>query len=69
MSTVVTHLAMEAGEPGPRAHAEAVGVVLVLGTSKEAYDSRSGGTGWSWRDITWNLLGALFGGALVRLTE
>jgi putative lipoprotein len=69
LSAAMTHLAMEAGESGPRAHAEAVAAVLVLGAGKEAYDSRSGGTGWSWRDMSWNLLGALLGGVLVRLTD
>ncbi|HEX5514997.1 MAG TPA: hypothetical protein VFY81_11405 [Gammaproteobacteria bacterium] len=69
LSATMTHLAMETGESGPRAHAEAVSVVLVLGAGKEAYDSRPGGTGWSWRDMSWNLLGALLGGVLVRLTD
>ena len=38
--------------------------MLVVGAGKEAYDQRVKGTGWSWRDMAWNLLGALVGSQL-----
>jgi putative lipoprotein len=69
ISAAATQAAIDAGEPEARAHAQAVGVVLVVGAGKEAYDEAPGGTGWSWRDMVWNLLGGLLGGALVRAAE
>jgi putative lipoprotein len=43
----------------------AVGVTLSFGVGKEAYDLNVGGTGWSWKDLAWDLLGALTGYAIV----
>lgn len=34
---------------------------LSLGLVKEAYDSRPAGSGWSWRDFSWDVAGALAG--------
>jgi putative lipoprotein len=43
----------------------ALGVTLSIGAGKETYDLWIGDTGWSWRDITWDLLGALAGYCIV----
>lgn len=67
LSAAVTRHGMHVGNSGAKAHAQAVGVVLLIGASKEAYDATYGGTGWSWRDMTWNLLGSLLGGAMARM--
>lgn len=69
LSAAITRHGMNGGDSGATAQAKAVGVVLLIGAGKEAYDVRSGGTGWSWRDMSWNLLGALLGGALVRAVD
>src|SRR5690606_23336572 len=69
LSAAATRHGMHSGDSGATAHAKAVGVVLLIGAGKEAYDARCGGTGWSWRDMSWNLLGALLGGALVRAAD
>lgn len=37
---------------------------LSLGVGKELYDSRAGGTGWSWKDLAWDVAGASAGYAL-----
>lgn len=34
---------------------------LSLGAAKELYDSREGGTGWSWKDFAWDVAGAATG--------
>ena len=41
--------------------AKAVGVSMSFGIGKEIYDSRQGGTGWSWKDILWDFLGSVSG--------
>lgn len=40
---------------------------ISLGAAKELYDSREGGSGWSWKDFTWDLAGAATGYALWNL--
>lgn len=32
-----------------------------IGAGKELYDSRQGGTGWSWKDFAWDVAGAMAG--------
>lgn len=34
---------------------------ISLGAAKEFYDSREGGTGWSWKDFAWDIAGATTG--------
>ncbi|MDV5139307.1 hypothetical protein CYR40_14605 [Chimaeribacter arupi] len=34
---------------------------LSLGVAKEGYDSRPAGSGWSWKDLGWDVAGALAG--------
>lgn len=41
--------------------AVALGFTMAVGLGKEAYDLRPGGTGWGWRDLCWDLLGASTG--------
>ncbi|WP_086108079.1 YfiM family lipoprotein [Xenorhabdus vietnamensis] len=35
-----------------------------IGATKELYDSRPSGTGWSWHDIAYNIAGAIAGYSL-----
>lgn len=43
----------------------ALGLTLSIGAGKETYDLWTGDTGWSWKDITWDVLGALAGYCIV----
>ncbi|MFU9138890.1 YfiM family lipoprotein [Erwinia tasmaniensis] len=47
-------------------HSDSFGLMfaLSLGAAKELYDSREGGTGWSWKDFSWDIAGAAAGYAL-----
>jgi putative lipoprotein len=40
-----------------------------LGGAKELYDSREGGTGWSWKDFIWDVAGAATGYSLYHLAR
>lgn len=40
-----------------------------LGASKELWDSREDGSGWSWKDFTWDIAGAATGYAIWQLAE
>ncbi|CAI1041420.1 YfiM family lipoprotein [Serratia entomophila] len=40
-----------------------------LGAAKELYDSREGGTGWSWKDFAWDVAGAAAGYSLYHATR
>lgn len=40
-----------------------------LGAGKEAYDSRPAGSGWSWKDFSWDVAGAATGIALWNLSQ
>ena len=42
-----------------------VSIVLVFGTAKEVHDRRPGGSGWSWSDMAWNLIGGALGSLAV----
>ncbi|MEM6161976.1 YfiM family lipoprotein [Erwinia sp. P6884] len=37
---------------------------ITLGVAKELYDSREAGSGWSWKDLSWDVAGAATGYAL-----
>lgn len=56
--------AREDGESMSDAFNHAMVVTLSVGASKEAYDEFVSGTGWDWKDFTWDILGALTGGGL-----
>jgi putative lipoprotein len=55
-----------AGNPdhAARSRHEAVALVVSLGTLKELNDARVPGKGWSWRDMAWNVAGAVIGARL-----
>ncbi|WP_374708457.1 YfiM family lipoprotein [Buttiauxella selenatireducens] len=40
-----------------------------LGATKELWDSRTAGSGWSWKDFTWDVAGATTGYALWQLAR
>ncbi|PIF20883.1 YfiM family lipoprotein [Candidatus Pantoea floridensis] len=42
---------------------------LSFGVGKEWYDSRSSGSGWSWKDLSWDVAGAASGIALWNLSQ
>lgn len=40
-----------------------------IGAAKELYDSREGGTGWSWKDFAWDVAGAATGYGLYHIAR
>ena len=40
-----------------------------LGASKELWDSRPAGSGWSWKDFAWGIAGATTGYAVWQLAQ
>ncbi|KTS35237.1 YfiM family lipoprotein [Pantoea dispersa] len=42
---------------------------LSFGVAKEAWDSRPAGSGWSWKDLSWDVAGAASGIALWNLSQ
>ena len=40
-----------------------------LGATKELWDSRPAGSGWSWKDLAWDLAGATTGYALWQMAQ
>ena len=40
-----------------------------LGASKELWDSRPAGSGWSWKDFAWDVAGATTGDAVGQLAQ
>ncbi|NJC99628.1 YfiM family lipoprotein [Candidatus Erwinia dacicola] len=52
-------------------HSGSFGVLfsVSLGAAKEFYDSREGGSGWSWKDFSWDIAGAATGYALWNLSQ
>ena len=40
-----------------------------LGATKALYDSREGGSGWSWKDFAWDIAGAATGYSAYHLTR
>ncbi|WP_253382584.1 YfiM family lipoprotein [unidentified bacterial endosymbiont] len=49
----------------------AIGVMfsVSLGASKELWDSRPSGSGWSWKDFTWDVAGATTGYAVWQMAH
>ena len=69
VSAAATAAARE-GHCGSRDTAQlAVGGALVLGFGKEAYDKHGKRTFWSWKDIVWDLAGALAGYCAVEAAD
>ena len=50
-----------------RDRSAAIGLMfsVSLGASKELWDSRPSGSGWSWKDFAWDVAGATTGYALM----
>ncbi|WP_318372331.1 YfiM family lipoprotein [Enterobacter sp.] len=42
---------------------------LTLGASKELWDSRPAGSGWSWKDFAWDVAGATTGYTVWQLAQ
>ncbi|AXX04627.1 hypothetical protein C3D80_03160 [Cronobacter sakazakii] len=40
-----------------------------LGATKELWDSRPAGSGWSWKDLAWDIAGASAGYAVWQMAE
>ena len=54
-----------------RDRSAAVGLMfsVSLGASKELWDSRPAGSGWSWKDLAWDVAGATTGYAVWQLEK
>ncbi|OON38975.1 hypothetical protein BTJ39_16615 [Izhakiella australiensis] len=52
-------------------HSAGIGLLfsLSIGAGKEAYDSRPLGSGWSWKDFSWDVAGAATGYTLWTLSH
>ncbi len=46
-----------------------VGVTLSIGVAQEAHDIRYKPSGWSWKDLAWDLLGAFTGFCAVEAVD
>jgi len=58
------------GMDRPSTLATGIGTTIALGSGKEYYDRNIKKTYWSWKDITWNLFGALAGSfTVISLTD
>ena len=68
-SGVVTLACLNSGWEGGEAFVPAIGLTLALGAGKEAYDAKVRKTFWSWRDLTWGMLGGLAGYGAARLAD
>lgn len=42
---------------------------ISLGAAKELWDSRVTGSGWSWKDLSWDIAGAATGYTICRLAD
>ncbi|UOO89423.1 YfiM family lipoprotein [Vitreoscilla massiliensis] len=69
LSAAATHAAANHSDRRGQQAAIGIGVSLALGTSKELRDARGGGSGFSWRDMAYNVAGALTGYGLYRATQ
>ncbi len=62
----VTYAGMQGGDDRSDASFKGIGVVLLLGAGKEARDHCEDGNFWSWKDMAWNVGGALLGAGLAQ---
>ncbi|MBN1671451.1 MAG: hypothetical protein JXR37_10485 [Kiritimatiellae bacterium] len=69
ISGVVTAAAHSQGLEGSQSFPLAVGVTVGVGAGKETYDAKVKETGWSWKDLFWDAVGALAGYGLVAGSE
>ncbi|KRV22845.1 hypothetical protein AN459_16785 [Pseudomonas aeruginosa] len=62
-------MAHDRGLHGARQARFGLSFSLAFGVGKELYDSRSAGSGWSWKDLAWDLAGAAAGYGLYQAAE
>ncbi len=62
-----TEVASHQGISNDRSALIGLMVSISLGAAKEGWDSRPGGSGWSWKDFAWDVAGASTGYTLWQL--
>ncbi|POU02952.1 hypothetical protein C3369_03670 [Escherichia sp. ESNIH1] len=69
LSAAGNEYAQRQGISADRSAAFGVMFSLSLGASKELWDSRPAGSGWSWKDFAWDIAGATTGYAVWQLAR
>lgn len=69
LSAAGNEYAQHQGISRDRSAAYGVMFSISLGAGKELWDSRPAGTGWSWKDLTWDVAGAAAGYSLWQLAQ
>lgn len=69
LSAAGNEFAQRQGISHDRAAAVGVMLSLSLGATKEFWDSRPAGSGWSWKDFAWDVAGATTGYTIWQLAE
>ncbi len=69
LSAAGNEVAQHQGISRDRSAAIGVMLSLSLGASKELWDSRSEGSGWSWKDFAWDVAGATTGYSVWQLAQ
>jgi len=65
VSAVATRIAQDNGASDCSAPVIGFSFAMVVGAGKETHDKRIKGTYYSWKDMTWNLLGSIIGSLAV----
>ena len=65
VSAAVTRIAQDNGASDCKAPVIGLSFAMVVGAGKEIHDKRIKGTYYSWKDMTWNLLGSTIGSLAV----
>ncbi|MBG3902852.1 YfiM family lipoprotein [Pseudomonas aeruginosa] len=61
--------AHERGLRGGRQARFGLSFSLAFGVGKELHDSRAAGSGWSWKDLAWDVAGSAAGYSLYRAAD
>ncbi|MGK9175920.1 YfiM family lipoprotein [Yokenella regensburgei] len=69
LSAAGNEYARHQGYGGDRAAVYGLMFSVSLGASKEFWDSRPNGSGWSWKDFAWDIAGAATGFAVWQLAD
>ncbi|WP_233596198.1 YfiM family lipoprotein [Citrobacter braakii] len=69
LSAVGNQYAQHQGNSRDRSAAIGLMFSVSLGASKELWDSRPAGSGWSWKDFAWDVAGASTGYAVWQLAH
>ncbi len=69
ISGIATAVVKDQDEDNADVFPVAIGVTLSFGIAKETHDVFISGSGWSWKDLVWDLAGALTGYAIVDAIE